>query len=439
MSVVSLLSPVAVVNAATPSYTGTCTYEGDITINVPKGKSVLVYMTATGEDGTVEQIPLAGYSQNPNYKDELKKLKDNLDKVQAVFPEVNSVEDVTAEMLETYNDTVQSYDEELTFPIAAYATSSTEPVVMIGGEDEDDGIKLGIDASNYSAVNIYIADCDYDESTGESKATTDYQCLTLQIPLAKDVIPTITNVTVEEVSKGVYNITVTGNTGSHDSLFGGAYILDGDGNEVARYDIANTSAKASVFDAVTTDENGGFQCVLNSFTGGKTGYKVVVFNDLGSESEAYATPDMPNKPQDDAKTEEVKKSDLTLKVSKVKKSGDKRVATATTNKKAGIYVDDSYVGDCNGKKGVKLAFYYEGEYTITAIDKDGNSKSKTITVTFDDTGDDVAITPREDWNNDSEGGKLPQTGTMLLSTILGVCTLMGCVGLVLLKKKKGSE
>lgn len=446
--VLMLVSPATVVQAATPSYTGVCTYEGDININVPKGKTVLVYMTGVRNDGTVEELPLFGQVKNENYEDEIKVLKDNLDSIKAVFPDVESVDDITSEMLEAYNEEhVDDASNFLTLPQKIYYTSSTSPVVITSeeysSEDESSftGVSFTVSAQEYASVNVYIADCDVNESKGEIKATTDYQCISLTVPDASSVKPTISNVTVTETSHGIYSITITGNTGSYDSAFAGAYILDESGNELARWDISNTTTTASTFDAIVTDDKGGFESTLQGFTGGKTNCKIVVFNDMDGESTGYSVPDMPNSPQDDIKDESknLAKNDLTLKVSKLKASDDKKVATATTNKKAGIYVDDSYVGECNGKKGVKLAFYYEGEYEIKAVDKDGNSRTKKVTVTFDgDSGDDD-ITPREDWNNDSENGRLPQTGTILLSTVLAICLGVAILGFVLVKKKKGSE
>lgn len=439
-----LVSPATVVQAATPSYAGVCTYEGDININVPKGKTVLMYATGVKTDGTVEELSLSGLVTNENYETEKKKLEDNLDSIKAVFPEVESVDDITSEMLEAYNDEyVADAEDFLSLAFPTKYTVSTSPVMIIAGEyEESDNLSFTVDALEYTSVNVYIADCDFDETKGEIKETTEYQCITLNVPKAASVKPTISNVTVKETSHGIYSITITGNTGSYDSAFAGVYILDENGNELARYDISNTTTTASIFDAISTDENGGFESTIQGFTGGKTNCKIVVFNDMDGESTGYSVPDMPNSPQDDIKDESknLAKNDLTLKVSKLKASGDKKVATATTNKKAGIYVDDSYIGECNGKKGVKLAFYYEGEYEIKAVDKDGNSRTKKITVTFDTDGDDdVAITPRESWNNDSENGRLPQTGTILLSTILVICLGVSIVGFVLVKKKKGSE
>lgn len=260
-------------------------------------------------------------------------------------------------------------------------------------------------------------------------------------PNLSDYKPVILDSSITNTSsKGYYDIVLTCDSGDFGNYaeVTDLFIYDTDGNLL---DTVNLDNEGSLDDVnYVVDDNGHYIITYSSILGGKE-YKLVIKNSYGVLSDVVVfdkakDSEVPDELNNVDTTTASPESIYTLKVSS-KNSGDKANISVSTNRKSKIYIDGVYVGTTKNNK-LTTQVSENGKYRITAVDKNSNFKEKSIKIKGLKLSKSKApkVTSREEWNNESENNsRLPQTGTIAISTIVLLAVICTVVGLIIYKKK----
>lgn len=320
--------------------------------------------------------------------------------------------------------------------------------VLISDLKAEDFDKLdGDDVDNSDDNDMYLYTVNTDNSTSyvkfEFKLIGDSKTYVWEWkrPNLSDYKPVILDSSITNTSsKGYYDIVLTCDSGDFGNYaeVTDLFIYDTDGNLL---DTVNLDNEGSLDDVnYIIDDNGHYIITYSSILGGKE-YKLVIKNSYGVLSDVVVfdkakDSEVPDELNNVDTTTASPESIYTLKVSS-KNSGNKANISVSTNRKSKIYIDGVCVGTTKNNK-LTTQVSENGKYRITAVDKNSNFKEKSIKIKGLKLSKSKApkVTSREEWNNESENNsRLPQTGTIAISTIVLLAVICTVVGLIIYKKK----
>lgn len=437
-----LLSGISVTQvkaADAPNYSAVVSQNGVIYLLSDDNKQVLVHVEQGTSVDTLQEVtfPASLYYSTEDLKKLLQEQGCYDDEIEEYVSSSNYVSaDCTYGIMQPENKVIAD-KYTLSYQIQ-YTTNGTTDYDDVEEEDDsassvsvaDEVAQAEQNDVNYVRFTIWYCD-------EKGNATSDSQVLLVKIPTADDYVPTITNATYEKTGDGAYKVTVTGNSGGYDCLLSKAFAIKADGETQA---LSYSFVDEGYIDSVDyeIDDLGNFTIVLPNVTGGEI-LTFYVTNEFGNTS-GYAIMQNTEAPSALNSDDNSDTNGLTLKVSKPKLKDGVANAKATVNKKSQIYIDGALQGTASVKDGLTLKFIANGTYTVMAVDKDGNAKEVEVTVSCfkdEDTSDD--FTAREAWNNGENDGKLPQTGTATVGTVLVIIAVVFATGVIILRtgKKEG--